>query len=68
MNLNYQYDAQTDVLTIEGIRYSGTLFRQLGGLLPLHTQFVITSRGDGVIVLEESPPIVVSPSIALEKE
>ena len=41
-----------DTYTIEGIRYSAELFRQLGRLIPLNEPFVIVSREDGVLVIQ----------------
>jgi len=50
--LVFCYDAARDCMVIEGIRYSGDLFRQLGGILPLGTPFQIEARLDsGALVV-----------------
>lgn len=55
--LNLNYDQANDVLTIEGIRYSGNLFRELG-FAPIDTCLKIVSRHDGVVTVTK---IVESP-------
>ena len=49
-----KYDLFTDTLTIDGVRYSRTLFRAwaLGGL-PLGQLFRIISRENGVVTIEK---------------
>jgi hypothetical protein len=56
--LSFSYDLVMDILTVEGVKYSGDLFRQLAGketntvaLLPLNRPFEIEKREDGVIWL-----------------
>jgi len=51
--LNYSYDPGTDVMTIEGIRYSGDVFRGLGfkQAIPIGSRIFIEDRHDGVVVL-----------------
>lgn len=47
------YDPASDVLTIEGVRYSGVLFRGLGMIRPSDRPFQIVAREDGVITLRD---------------
>lgn len=52
--LSFAYDEQRDELTVEGMKYSGQLFRAFAGTddsvgLSLHTPFIIRRREDGVI-------------------
>jgi hypothetical protein len=52
--LSFSYDGERDVLTVEGMAYSGQLFRAFAGTddgvgLSLHTPFIIRRRDDGVI-------------------
>ncbi len=54
--LKFDYDGTLDIITIEGICYSGNLFRQLGGILPTDQAFCITARKDGVITLSKVEP------------
>lgn len=58
--LQFQYDQQTDILTIEGIRYSGEMFRQLGGVLPEGNAFVVEARADGVLCVRDLRLVVKS--------
>ena len=51
--LEVHYDAERDWLLVEGVKYHGDLFRQLGGILPLHTPFSLYAREDGVLVMIE---------------
>lgn len=46
--LNYSYDAESDVLLIERIRYSGSLFRSFG-IAPAGTVIQIIDRQDGMV-------------------
>jgi hypothetical protein len=55
-NLNFSYDELADIMEIEGIRYSGELFRQFGRVMPLHTPLKIISRHDGVLVVAQIEP------------
>lgn len=50
--LQFEYDIVDDVLTIEGVRYSGELFRGLGAL-DVGGLFQIQDRKDGVLTLYE---------------
>lgn len=50
--LNIEYDPDFDIVTIEGIKYTGALFRELGGLLPIEKTFRILMRKDGVLTLQ----------------
>ena len=50
--LRFSYDAKADVLTIEGLRYSGDLFRAWGHELRLGEHHSLIERRDGVITLE----------------
>lgn len=51
--LQFSYDVEQDILTIEGCKYSGVLFRALG-LNGIETGklFEIVDREDGVITLK----------------
>ena len=54
--LNFSYDPATDVMTIEGIRYHGSLFRGLGfkEAIPIGSRIILEERGsDGVLVLRK---------------
>lgn len=49
--MKIEYDTQTDVLTIEGVKYAGDVFRNLG-IAPLGAIFrLVNRREDGVITL-----------------
>lgn len=50
--LSFDYDPATDVLTVEGIRYTGQLFRDFARDMPLQTPCQIAHRGDGTVVLQ----------------
>lgn len=49
--LTITYSAAEDVLTIEGIRYAGDLFRQFGRFAKPGTVFQFVERKDGVVTL-----------------
>ena len=52
--LRYSYDSSNDVLRVEGIDYSGSLFRTLGlGPTPVGRWIRITSKKDGVVTVQE---------------
>ena len=51
MSLQFSYDEARDVLTIEGIRYSGELFRGIGLETPVGAWIQIVKREDGVVTL-----------------
>jgi hypothetical protein len=48
--LSFSYDIERDVLTIEGLQYSGDLFREFSVGLQLNTPFEIVKR-DNVITI-----------------
>lgn len=50
--LRFEYDEATDIITIEGARYAGRLFRELGeeGMKP-GSLFRLLRRDDGVITI-----------------
>lgn len=50
--ISHIYNVFEDVLTIEGIRYSGDLFRNFASELPTGAPFRIVKRENGQIVLE----------------
>lgn len=51
--LSFEYDALRNELTIEGIRYGGCVFQQLGGPFPKGGAFRLVSRhSDGPLVIE----------------
>ena len=53
-SLRYSYDVGNDVLTVEDIKYSGSLFRTLGlGPTPAGRWIRITSKKDGVVTVQE---------------
>lgn len=58
--LQFDYDKENDILTVEGIRYSGVLFRQLGETLPVGNAFVIEARADGVLCIRDLRLVVKS--------
>lgn len=45
-------DPEADIITINGVRFDGAVFRQLTALLPLHEPFRIVKRDDGVLAIE----------------
>jgi hypothetical protein len=61
--LAYTYDRETDVMTIEGIRYSGALLRELG-VLPVGKLIRVVAREDGVLTLR----VVLDESTLKEKD
>lgn len=48
--LSVQYDHATDVLTVEGVRYSGVLFRSLG-ICETGKWMKVVERKDGVLTV-----------------
>lgn len=50
--LQVSYNAFTDVLTVDGIGYSGGLFRAFGGPAPTGNWLRVLSRQDGVITVQ----------------
>lgn len=51
--LNYDYDEHNDTMTIEDIRYSGEVFRQLGGMLPVGRLLKLVDRGNGTLTIQD---------------
>ena len=51
--LQLDYDRERDIVVIEGVRYAGDFFRQLADGLPVGMPFVIVSRKDGVLAVQE---------------
>lgn len=49
--LNFSYDRETDVLTIEGVKYAGSLFRVFAEDRPSWEPFRLRRRG-GVVELQ----------------
>lgn len=49
--LSFEYDEIADVLTVEGINYSGDIFRQMGGMMEVGQVFQLTARADGVLCI-----------------
>lgn len=49
--LAVSFDPDTDCLTVEGVKYSGDLFRGLA-LWPVDQRLRIVKREDGVVTLE----------------
>jgi hypothetical protein len=56
MALDYLYDPACDIITIEGIHYSGDLFRSMR-VAPVGTWLRITERRDGVVKFVQATPI-----------
>lgn len=52
--LAHSYDQYTDILTIEGTKYAGALFRSLS-FAPIGAVLRVVNRQDGVITVEEEP-------------
>ena len=48
-DLDFKYDPCADVLTVEGKRYSGQLFRDLASILPIGALFRLEKRENEVI-------------------
>lgn len=55
MNLNFEYDAARDVLTVEGLQFAGVFFRQFNSV-PLGAPIKILSREDGVLIVAQMEP------------
>lgn len=57
--LDFSYDPDTDVLTVEGIQFSGIFFRRLAGtdpgpqLLSEGDSFQIVKRQDGALTVQK---------------
>jgi hypothetical protein len=53
--LNFEYDYHRDVMTIEGVKYAGALFREFGiNGMPQGQAFTIESRGlEGVLTIRK---------------
>jgi hypothetical protein len=50
--LDFSYNPETDVLMVEGIKYSGHLFRAIGKIFDVGERFEITERElDGVVTV-----------------
>jgi hypothetical protein len=50
--LSFAYDARADTLTIEGVRYAGLVFRDLGYLFAPGRWFQIVTREDGLLTIK----------------
>ena len=50
--LNFSYDYSKDVMTIDGIKYSGELFRGLAFKIVEDEYFQIIERENGVITVQ----------------
>lgn len=50
--LEIKYDKQEDTLTIEGIKYSGEVFRNLGFWMPVGMKFMLVKRDNGVVTIQ----------------
>jgi hypothetical protein len=51
--LQYTYDMTNDILTIEGLEFTGEFFRELAGTLaPAGTLFQVVKRENGVKAIE----------------
>ena len=49
--LNFSYDPVNDILTVEGIKYSGEMFRMLGFQLMVGGHFSLDERYDGILTV-----------------
>ena len=49
--LQHEYDERLDVLTVEGVKYSGSLFRALSFGAAIGDWLQVVERKDGVITL-----------------
>jgi hypothetical protein len=51
--LSFSYDAKEDLMVIEGIKYTGYVFRNLGNdcLLPTGVLFSLVKRENGTIII-----------------
>ena len=51
MKLDFSYDESNDILTVEGLKFSGDLFRRFSSSLPLGQPFMLLGRDGGVITI-----------------
>jgi hypothetical protein len=52
--LQIEYDWVADVVTIAGVKYAGSVFREFGGLMALGSKFRLIQRdADGAIWIEK---------------
>lgn len=52
MSLAYSYDEERDVLTVEGVAYSGHMFRSLA-FMPIGTHFQLIDRRNDTVVVKD---------------
>lgn len=66
--LEFSYDKVNDILTIEGVRYAGSLFRDWGGIHPTPNNewLKIVSREDGVLVMSVTKGKLIAPHTKIE--
>ncbi|MDD5542906.1 MAG: hypothetical protein PHX83_06995 [Acidobacteriia bacterium] len=66
--MKIEYDSETDMLSIEGIKYSGYVFRGLK-TFPLGEKFEIVNRSDGGVLTIRSltPEIVMNGVLRMER-
>lgn len=50
--LEIDYDAARDIVAIEGIRYSGIIFREFARWAPAGSVLRIVKREDGILTIE----------------
>ena len=60
-HLEFSYDSTSDVLTVEGVKWSGELFRAMAGTsktlgLALNTPFKIVRRDDEHLYIDTIQP------------
>lgn len=61
--LNFSYNEDADVITIEEIKYAGDLFRGMA-LFPVNTKFRIVERcSSGVLTVEQLEPTCAAQSV-----
>jgi len=54
--LEFNYDEARDILTIEGIAYSGGVFRELGFWMPIGMKFSLVKRENGTVWIQREKP------------
>jgi len=52
VGLHYQYDKEQDVMTIEGQRYTGEFFRQIGQVSEEGITLMMMRKADGMVAFE----------------
>ncbi len=50
-SLEIEYDQEGDILTVEGIKYSGSIFRNMGSAFAIGETFMFLNRENGVVTV-----------------